>query len=87
MAKYKQRPLIVEAEQFVVWNLSNIPDNVTILGNKYCVFNSDTPHPYIYIPTLGGNLKCYNLDWVCKGAEEELHVYKNSTFLTTFAKV
>jgi hypothetical protein len=87
MAKYRKKPVVIEAEQFVIWDLNNIPDNVTILGNKYCVFNSNTPHPYIYIPALGGNVKCYNLDWVCKGVEGELYPCKESIFLKTYEKV
>ncbi len=85
--KYRKKPVVIEAEQFIVWDFNSIPDNVTILGNRYAIFNSTTPHPYIVIPALGGNVKCYHLDWVCKGIKDELYPCKPDIFELTYEKV
>ena len=85
--KFRKKPIEIEAEQFVIWDFKNMPDNVTILGNIYAVFNTNTPHPYIVIPALGGNVKCYHLDWVCKGIKDELYPCKSDIFDKTYEKI
>ena len=87
MPKFKKLPVTIEAEQFVIWNFKDIPDNITILNNRYAIFNSKTPHPYIVIPALGGNVKCYHLDWVCKGVQDELYPCKPDIFALTYESI
>jgi hypothetical protein len=85
--KFVKKPVEIEAEQFIIWDLKNIPDNITILDNRYAIFNSTTPNPYIVIPAIGGNVKCYHTDWVCKGIQNELYPCIDSIFQKTYKKV
>jgi len=85
--KFRKKPVEIEAEQFVIWDMKNIPDNITILDNRYAILGIDTGNPYIIIPALGGNVKAYHLDWVCLGIKNELYPCKPDIFENTYELV
>lgn len=71
MAKYKQRPIVIDAEQFVVWDIKKCPAFIDIHSIRFPIYKMGaTDEPYIVIPKKDGNLICRNLDWVIKKGEE-----------------
>ena len=72
MKKFRKKPVVIEAEQFVVWDLNKIPPFVTIQGVTFPV----TKDARIMIPTLEGQHIASNLDWIIKGVNGELYPCK-----------
>ena len=83
MAKFRKKPVVIEAEQFVVWDMKKIPPFVTIQGVTFPV----TKEAKIMIPTLEGQHIASNLDWIIKGVNGELYPCKPDIFEKTYEKV
>jgi len=79
MAKYRKRPIIIEAEQFIIWDTKNPPQFVTIHGVIFPVYDLT-----IVIPTLEGQHIASNLDWIIKGVKGELYPCKPDIFEATY---
>jgi len=80
MTKFRKKPVVIEAEQFVVWDLNKIPPFVTIQGVTFPVTKDAT----IMIPTLEGQHIASNLDWIIKGVNGELYPCKPDIFDKTY---
>ena len=87
MAKFRKRPVIIDAEQFTVWDLKKIPPFVEFHGIKFPVYKDDNKQPYVIIPTLEGQHIASNLDYIIKGIEGELYPCKQEIFLKTYEQV
>jgi len=85
--KFRKRPVIIEAEQFVVWDLKKIPPFIELQGVKFPVYKNDNQEPYLVIPTLEGQHIASNLDYIIKGIEGELYPCKPNIFENTYEKV
>ena len=83
MKKFRKRPVIIEAEQFVIWNDDKIPLFITIHGITFPVTKEKT----IIIPTLEGQHIASNLDWIIKGIQGELYPCKPEIFERTYEEV
>jgi hypothetical protein len=84
--KYRKKPIEIEAEQFVVWDLKNPPNYVDIHGVRFPVIQ--IPYDvHIMIPTLEGNMKAKNLDYIIKGIKGELYPCDQDIFLKSYDKV
>lgn len=79
MAKYSKKPIIIEAEQFIIWNTKKPPQFVTIHGVIFPVHDLT-----IVIPTLKGHHIASNLDWIIKGIKGELYPCKPDIFEDTY---
>lgn len=79
MAKYRKKPIIIEAEQFIIWDTKNPPQFVTIHGITFPVYDLT-----IVIPTLEGQHIASNLDWIIKGVKGELYPCKPDIFDATY---
>jgi hypothetical protein len=80
MAKFRKKPVVIEAEQFVVWDMKKIPTFITIQGVTFPVTKEAT----IMIPTLEGQHIASNLDWIIKGVNGELYPCKPEIFEKTY---
>ena len=80
MTKFRKKPVVIEAEQFVVWDLNKIPPFVTIQGVTFPVTKDAT----IMILTLEGQHIASNLDWIIKGVNGELYPCKPDIFDKTY---
>lgn len=83
MPKFRKRPVVVEAEQFHVWN-DDLPSGVRkkILGG-----NPDTisgQRVEFVIDTLEGEMKVSNGDWVITGIHGEKYPCKPDIFEKTY---
>jgi hypothetical protein len=80
MPKFRKKPVVIEAEQFVVWDMNEIPLFITIHGVTFPVTKDAT----IMIPTLEGQHIASNLDWIIKGISGELYPCKPDIFVRTY---
>ncbi len=85
--KYKKKPIIIEAEQFVVWDLKKIPPFVDLHGVKFPIYKDDNNQPYVIIPTLEGQHIASHLDFIIKGIQGELYPCKPDIFEKTYEEV
>lgn len=75
MAKYRKKPIIVEAEQWF--------PQVT---NAKAVTAINSPD-FAIIETLEGNMLVRSGDWIVKGIKGERYPVKDSIFKATYEKV
>ena len=83
MRKFRKRPVIIEAEQFIIWDKNKVPPFITIHNVTFPV-NKDCT---IVIPTLEGQHIASNLDWIIKGIQGELYPCKPDIFEKTYEEV
>ena len=83
MKKFRKKPVIIEAEQFVIWNDEKVPLFITIHGVTFPITKEKT----IVIPTLEGQHIASNLDWIIKGIQVELYPCKPDIFEKTYEEV
>lgn len=83
MTKFRKRPVIIDAEQFVIWDMNKIPPFVTIHDVMFPVKKDGT----IVVPTLEGEHVASNLDWIIKGVKGELYPCKPDIFELTYEEV
>ena len=83
MAKYKKRPVVVDAEQFVVYKTTDTKLGLDFHGRTFPVYEKDGK-PFLIIPTLEGNMKADNLDWIIKGIKGEIYPCKPNIFDKTY---
>jgi hypothetical protein len=80
MTKFRKKPVVIEAEQFIIWDKNKIPSFVTLQGVTFPVTKECT----IMIPTLEGQHIASNLDWIIKGVNGELYPCKPDIFEKTY---
>ena len=90
MAKYRKKPVIVEARKF---ETNNEPDSVNINGLVLWM-NQGSPimrawhnGTDIYIATPEGELRAQVGDWIIKGVKQELYPIKDHIFRETYEEV
>jgi hypothetical protein len=81
MARYKKKPVIVDAVQFAEGMLRQ--DLIDFLGNSTFDIRGD----YLYIITLEGAMRADLNDWIIKGVEGEFYPCKPDIFEATYELV
>ena len=92
MAKYRKKPVIIEAVQFNGFNkengqvdLSERPEwLINEFGKKVIFFDKRNT---LTIKTLEGNMTANIGDWIIKGVNEELYPCKPNIFEQTYELV
>ena len=92
MAKYRKKPVIIEAVQFNGFNkengqvdLSERPEwLINEFGKKVIFFDKRNT---LTIKTLEGNMTANIGDWIIKGVNEELYSCKPNIFEQTYELV
>lgn len=85
--KFRKKPVEIEAEQFVIWDLKNAPSFVELHGVRFPVWEDYNQVHYIIIPTKEGNMKASNLDWIIKGVQGEIYPCKPDIFVQTYEPI
>lgn len=84
MAKYRKKPVVIEAMQFTDESKDQCFNFVTC--NKYA--KTDTPgQPILIIQTLEGEMAVKFGDWIIKGVAGEFYPCKDDIFEQTYEKV
>ena len=82
MAKYRKKPVVVEASQFD-GNIRSI-DNFPISEVGKFKVSSENGQYYLIIPTLEGDMKAVAGDWIIKGIQGEYYPCKPNIFEQTY---
>jgi len=85
MAKYRKRPVVVEAVQWTGKNTSVLCRFCPTATKAYNPFGGKIDH--LIIPTLEGNHKAQKSDWIIKGVKGEFYPCKPDIFEQTYEKV
>lgn len=85
MAKYRKKPVVIDACQFD-GNIRSIDIfHISEVG-KFKV-GSENGQYYLIIPTLEGDMKAVAGDWIIKGVNNEYYPIKSEIFFKTYEKV
>lgn len=86
MKKYRKKPVIIEADQFIVYQQNEHPTSKTVNGVLFPVYKDDKGY-HILIPTMEGTMRADNLDWIIRGVNGELYPCKPDIFEKTYEEV
>ena len=85
MAKYRKKPVVIEAIQYQFYNKKEIDEFV---GRQLAEYSSDDPDKvydtYLIIPTLEGNMRANCGDYIIKGVNGEFYPCKPDIFEKTY---
>lgn len=94
MAKYRKKPVVIDAIQYIGSNGTEI---MTFVGRQLqeskppstMEYDKDIPNEAysIIIPTLEGDMKASNLDYIIKGIQGEYYPCKPNIFEQTYELV
>ena len=79
MAKYRKKPVVIEAVQ---WLGSNFGEMTDFMHDIYGVDDKN-----LIIPTLEGDMTAGMNDWIIKGVKGEFYPCKPDIFEATYEKV
>lgn len=85
--KYRKRPVIVNAEQFAIFNKEHVKPSMSVCGVRWPVYRDKDGKYYIEIQTLEGRMRCDELDWIIEGVNGELYPCKPDIFEKTYEQV
>lgn len=86
MAKYRKKPIVIEAVQFFseTWDWCPARDYCDVFGCK-CTTGGCPPGPHIH--TFEGAYKVSEGDWLIIGIKGEKYLCKDKIFKQTYEKV
>lgn len=90
MAKYRKKPVVIEAWQFTKKNFTKgAPDFIRYAYNKPVTLYSQYAGEVIYgeIETLEGKMKVSENDYIIKGVQGEFYPCKPDIFEATYEMV
>ncbi len=84
MAKYRKKPVVIEAVQFI--SVADIRPLLELAGEESfrIILSADG---ILYVQTLEGKMKADMNDWIIKGVQGELYPCKPDIFEATYEKV
>lgn len=82
VGKYRKKPVVIEAIQYIK---DNIHDILTFVGNDKMYYNPKDNE--FYIRTLEGDHRLSVNDWVIKGIKGEFYPCKPDVFEKTYEPV
>lgn len=85
MAKYRKRPVVIEAMQWTGKNTSAILAFCPIAQKAFEPFGRKIE--YLIIPTLEGKHQAQKNDWIIKGIKGEFYPCKPDIFAQTYEDV
>lgn len=84
MAKFRKKPVVIEAEPFTMENKDRVFNFITC--NKYADFD-ENKNPILVIQTLEGEMTAVLGDWIIKGVAGEFYPCKPNIFEKTYEPV
>jgi hypothetical protein len=86
--KFRKKPDIIEAWQFLPQNTADILKLMQTHDNiQFCVFFDGSEPPHVLIDTLEGRMRANEGDWIIKGVQGELYPCKPDIFEQTYEEV
>lgn len=77
MAKYRKKPVVIDAIQY---NGNNFDEIFHFINSVHCCEIPINNDEYIIIETLEGDMKATPGDWIIKGVNREFYPCKNDIF-------
>ncbi len=93
MAKYRKKPIVIEAEQLTEKKALELfaDETKSIFGlrpsGSYHLKDKEVHDAYIWIDTLEGKMEAKLNDWIIKGVKGELYPCKPDIFEATYEPV
>ena len=84
MAKYRKKPVVIDAEQLTEANLSTV---AKFMGAQFRLSTDGAAAPQVIIPTLEGNMTASVGDWIIRGVQGEFYPCKPDIFAATYEAV
>ena len=88
MAKFRKRPVVIEAIQF-----DGTPKGAVELFSQFDISGGKFEPDYdlktgnLMIPTLEGKMRAHRNDWIIRGVKGEFYPIKNDIFRETYEEV
>jgi len=86
MKKYKKKPVVIEATQLIDNNFRSLDSIPLSVAGKWKT-GQDEEGFFVAIPTLEGEMKARNNDWIIKGVKGEYYPCKPDIFNMTYDEV
>lgn len=86
MQKFRKKPVIVEATQLINNEFRSL-DDIPLSDCKHWRTGRDEKGFYVIIPTLEGDMRADNNDWIIKGVNGEYYPCKPDIFEKTYEQV
>ena len=89
MARYRKRPVEIEALQFTGGNSGQVAQFIIDGGGTFRAEThpTDGAQDIFYIPTLEGEMRAVDGDWIIKGVQGEFYPCKPDIFAATYEAV
>lgn len=87
MAKYRKKPVVIEAWQFNGFAIEHEGVPAWVQTNTLWKPDDYGTKGYLLITTLEGNMKAQAYDWIIKGVKGEIYPCKPDKFEATYEKV
>jgi len=90
MAKYRKKPIVIEAVQLLWNNWSEMREHVGVSlleDGKPKARRQEDGRMGLFIPTLEGIMEAQYGDWIIKGIKDELYPCKPDIFAATYEAV
>jgi hypothetical protein len=86
MAFFRKKPVVIEATQLINNELRSL-DDISFSDCRDWRTGRDEKGLYVIIPTLEGDMRADNNDWIIKGVQGEYYPCKPDIFEKTYEKV
>lgn len=86
MKKFRKKPVVIEATQLINNEFRSL-DDISINDCKDWKTGTDENGFYVKIPTLEGEMRANNNDWIIKGVNGEYYPCKPDIFEKTYERV
>ena len=87
MAKYRKKPIVIEAWLFNGYPIEHEGIPAWVQTNTLWKPNEQGTKGYLLITTLEGDMKAQEGDWIIKGVKGEFYPCKPDIFEATYEKV
>lgn len=84
MAKFRKKPVIIDAIQFKSDGPDNHYDVMEFMGCTNDVFDNTTTPRSVIIRTLEGDMRAASGDWIIRGVKGEFYPCKPDIFAATY---
>lgn len=83
MKKFIKKPVVIEATQLIDENFRSL-DTIPISDCRNWKVGRDEVGFFVSIPTLEGEMKARNNDWIIRGVKGEYYPCKPDIFISTY---
>lgn len=87
MAKYRKKPVVIEAVQWKGNNADEVEEKLGLKIDRELYYEVESDYYSLIISTLEGDMKAREGDYIIKGVQGEFYPCKPDIFESTYEKV